>query len=62
MIREDVSERKGLEFSRVLVVGNPIQSRRHVRAWKLVGAAAKSVPPEKVPLGLHDGVCLDICI
>ncbi len=61
MIREDVSERKGLEFSRVLVVGNPIQSRRHVRAWKLVGAAAKSVPPEKVPLGLHDGVCLDIC-
>jgi hypothetical protein len=44
----------------VIVVGNPDQTKNHVRAWRLAGVNARNVSPEKALDGSPEGVCFDI--
>ena len=49
-------------FDRVVVVGDPEVSSRHVRAWKLADVDAKKLSPSKLsPRDFARITCLDVC-
>ncbi|MFI5421285.1 MAG: hypothetical protein ACHQ1H_10000, partial [Nitrososphaerales archaeon] len=62
-LADGILDRTERDFDRVLVVGNPEVSDRHVRAWKLAGVDAERIPiSKKVPKSLDRRTCVDVCV